>query len=352
MIATAPARICICGEHQDYLGHPVIAGAVDLYFSIQGEKRPDRTFIIHKKDLGETERFEFPSTGLIPYNGKRDYFRSALNVLKKQGIEPTCGAEVEIHSEIPINAGSASSSVMVVAWLRFLTALYQWPSRRDHQRIAEMAYLAEVEEFGEPGGKMDHFSSALGGIHFLDFAQESYQMLKPKMSGFVLVNSREKKDTIGDLKRIKAGEMSALAAIRNRYPEKNLLELEMEDMGFLAPDIRPYGYAAVINHQLTIQVKSLFLEKELNHASLGAMFSRQHETFRRWFRNTTQKIDDMIDLAMEHGALGGKMNGSGSGGTFFIYCPGREEQIIERFRSFEVDIFKISICDNSTLIQP
>ena len=37
----APARICLFGEHQDYLGLPVIASAINLKLKITGKKRND-----------------------------------------------------------------------------------------------------------------------------------------------------------------------------------------------------------------------------------------------------------------------------------------------------------------------
>ena len=37
VISSAPGRICLFGEHQDYLGLPVIAMAVDLRFYIEYE---------------------------------------------------------------------------------------------------------------------------------------------------------------------------------------------------------------------------------------------------------------------------------------------------------------------------
>ena len=37
MISKAPARICLFGDHQDYLGLPVIACAIDKYIIVEGK---------------------------------------------------------------------------------------------------------------------------------------------------------------------------------------------------------------------------------------------------------------------------------------------------------------------------
>ena len=53
-----PGRICLFGEHQDYLGLPVIALAISLRSSITATKRRDKkiiiprsNFIFQKKDI-------------------------------------------------------------------------------------------------------------------------------------------------------------------------------------------------------------------------------------------------------------------------------------------------------------
>jgi galactokinase len=54
-----------------------------------------------------------------------------------------------------------------------------------------------------------------------------------------------------------------------------------------------------------------------------------HRHLRDGIGVSTPKIDRMVDAAMEAGALGGKVNGSGGGGTMFAYAPGRQEEVKE-----------------------
>ena len=65
MEVSTPGRICLFGEHQDYLGLPVIAMAISLRVNIVGEKRKDRKIIIHKPDLGKKEIFSLDN---LDYN--------------------------------------------------------------------------------------------------------------------------------------------------------------------------------------------------------------------------------------------------------------------------------------------
>ncbi|MFZ4622335.1 MAG: galactokinase family protein, partial [Bacteroidota bacterium] len=68
---SAPGRVCLFGEHQDYLGLPVIPSAISLRVGIRGEHRSDRTIHIDLPDIGSSEHFSLE--GPLPYVRERDY---------------------------------------------------------------------------------------------------------------------------------------------------------------------------------------------------------------------------------------------------------------------------------------
>ena len=55
---TAPGHICLFGEHQDFLGLPVIACAIDLAMEIVGHARSDSIFHPDMPDINETGELE------------------------------------------------------------------------------------------------------------------------------------------------------------------------------------------------------------------------------------------------------------------------------------------------------
>jgi len=79
---TTPGRICLFGEHQDYLGLPVIAMAISLRISITGKQRNDKQVVILKSDLNETEFFSLVD---LKYSKPRDYFKSGIKICQKMG---------------------------------------------------------------------------------------------------------------------------------------------------------------------------------------------------------------------------------------------------------------------------
>ena len=73
----------------------MIAMAISLRANMVGEKRTDQEVIIHKPDIGETERFLISDTA---YQRQRDYFKSGINISKREGLRFSNGFECEINS--------------------------------------------------------------------------------------------------------------------------------------------------------------------------------------------------------------------------------------------------------------
>jgi galactokinase len=84
LIISTPGRICLFGEHQDYLGLPVIASAISLRIFIEGKNREDLVINISLPDINTNESFYL--NGRLQYEAERDYFKSAVNVLLDIGF--------------------------------------------------------------------------------------------------------------------------------------------------------------------------------------------------------------------------------------------------------------------------
>ena len=65
------------------------------------------------------------------------------------------------------------------------------------------------------------------------------------------------------------------------------------------------------------------------YEELGKLLSLHHEQLKINIQISTQKIDKMVNTCIDYGALGGKINGSGFGGTMFALMPGKQEEGIQ-----------------------
>lgn len=329
---SAPGRICLFGEHQDFLGLSVIACAIDLDITVSGTARKDTVFAIEMPDLDI--RDEFDAARVVPYHGNRDYIRSATNVVSRDGVSFQCGYDCEIHGTIPINAGASSSSALTVAWVGFAWATQTGSLPENHEMIARLAHLAEVVEFGEPGGMMDHYTSAVGGLLYIDCREPiTVERLPAGLDGFVLGDSLEPKDTTGILGRSRRAVEEGLAVLRNRIDDFDFRTTALDEAEPYLDEMSEQSRRRIVanfhNREICRSARELLSTGQPDPRRLGELLYAHHEHLRDGIGVSTERIDGMLDAAMEAGALGGKVNGSGGGGTMFAWAPGCQEQVKE-----------------------
>lgn len=333
----SPGRICLFGEHQDYLNLPVIAMAISRYIYLEAERISSPQFIIELPDLDETLEISLNNREL-EYDSKRDYLKSGYNLFLRKGIKFNKGYKIKITGDIPINAGVASSSALVIAWLYFLNQI-SGETINKKSNLAIEGYNTEVKEFNEAGGMMDHYSSIYGNLIYLEpkFPRPNFISINEKIDGFVLGNSLEKKDTVENLMKVKILALNAFKALKESLPTFDQYKTSLEEVKPFLPNLeKQYQKKVVgnlINRDITVKAKKLIFEdipcentkvKDF-YQQLGNLLNMHHIQLKNNIGIYTEKIELMIKKCLESGALGAKINGSGFGGTMFaLSIPGNE----------------------------
>jgi galactokinase len=331
MIVSTPGRICLFGEHQDYLGLPVIAAAISKRIQIKGQFRADQEVHFTLPDVDKMESFllEFP----LKYSKERDYFKSVCNVLQRKGHIINRGLELEVRGNIPINSGTSSSSALLVSWVKFLNDIFGLGYSQ--KEIGEITYEAEVLEFSEPGGMMDQYSTAVGNVIYLASRPEiSIKTYARDLGTFVLGDSLEPKDTLAILSRGKYGTLGGVEKIQKINPDFDLSKTDLTELKIYQSDITEDEWiliaANIDDRDILLEAKAMFEgETEWSDTRLGALLNRHQDNLRDHKRISTPKIDRMIQASLDAGALGAKINGSGGGGCMFAYAPQEPEKVVE-----------------------
>lgn len=335
--ASTPSRLCLFGEHLDYHSLEVLTMAIDLRFKADISKRTDGLAIImikdesidtlnQKNDYLSYEKFEYDLKSELKYNNSRDYFKSCFNVIKKRGYDISCGFEIKMDSDIPIGKGMCSSSTMVVVLIKAVLEAINADIKDDMSVIAQMGYEAEVTEFNEPGGKMDHMASAHGGVCRFDFydiknpVMEKLKALPP--GGFILFDSLSRKDTIRVLATARKPVEKAIEILGVR----GVRDLDIDTI--LAADI-PDEYkkpvsAALHNYELLKKFVKEHNDGSITPKRFGELLYEHHTRLRDGLSISTPAIEEILDTAIENGALGGKLNGTGGGGCCFVFAHDKD----------------------------
>lgn len=345
----APGRLCLFGEHQDYLGLPVIAVAIDLCITMDAAKRDDRCVLVHMPDIGATETLDADAP--IVYERPRQYLRSGLKVVRDLGYRLPHGLTVTVRGDIPINAGTASSSAFVVAWLKLLLTVCRAKEADDPETLARLGHKAEVLEFGEPGGMMDHFAASLGGLICVDTRPPfSAERLPAQLDGFVLGDTLERKQTLEVLRQTKEQALQAFRQIQKLHPDFDLRETGAEKALEYAEELdepfRTKAVAHIYDRELCREAYKMLSRGEVNPERLGEMLTEHH----RWLQAlgvSTPKLDALVDIALKAGALGAKLNGSGGGGCMFAYAPGKQNEVAQAIERAGGKAFIVAVSEGA-----
>jgi galactokinase len=329
---SAPGRVCLFGEHQDYLGLPVIPCAISLCIEIEGVIRNDLKINIDLPDIQDKESFLIEKE--IPYRKERDYFRSGVNILQRENFTFSRGFNCTVRGKIPISSGVSSSSALAVAWIKFLSKMSDQNSDLRLEDIAKYAHRAEVIEFKEPGGMMDHFSSALGNVIFIDFYPEiRIEQIQADLKGFVLGDSKQQKDTKRILSEVKNRVIDITKSISKRHPDFNLHDITVDSLKEYTSNLSPPELrlikGTIRNHDITKEAKEVLKKEPLDHNRIGQLINEHNDILRDILKITTPKIDRMVEASLEAGAHGAKITGSGGGGCMFAYCSENQKDILD-----------------------
>ena len=74
------------------------------------------------------------------------------------------------------------------------------------------------------------------------------------------------------------------------------------------------------NRDILIQAKNELKKKKLI-IIFGELFNEHHSILDKILNISTPRIELMLKSALQVGAYGGKINGSGGGGCMIAYCP-------------------------------
>jgi galactokinase len=355
----SPGRICLFGEHQDYLGYPIISLAISKYIYIEATRITEPKLRINLPDIDENIEIILNQKEL-EYKSKRDYIKSGYNLFLRMGAKFQKGYEISIKGDIPINAGVASSSALVIGWLYLLDHITNHSLSKF--QLALEGYNAEVKEFNEAGGMMDHFTATFGKLIYLEQTTSSPNLITFDLSlnGFVLGNSLEKKSTVEDLFNVKKTALDSFRLLKESMPNFNPLKTFIDDVIPFLPSIEKKYRKKIIgnleNRDLTKIALNLIKEYYQNmnkvnsnqlkefYTQLGNLLNLHHQNLRDYIQVSTNKINDMISASLNAGALGAKINGSGFGGTMLALTFDKKDALksaIEKVGG-KADILKTS----------
>ncbi|HWE34478.1 MAG TPA: galactokinase [Solirubrobacteraceae bacterium] len=287
----APLRLSLGGGGTDlpsyYREHGgfLVAGAIDKYVYILMHTVFQRRF---RMKYSEFEEVDTASEIRHP-------------LLREAITRHWDGNPIEIASiaDVPAGTGLGSSGAYTVCLLKAL-ALGQRLSTTPAS-LAESACEIEIEILGEPVGKQDQYVAAHGGICAYTFSQDGGVEVRP------LRLAERTRDALSDnfLLFYTGAVRSASAILSDQTKRTEAGDKSMTDNLHRTKEL---GY----------QSCELLEQGELER--YARMMHEHWETKRKRSPGmSNERIDDLYSIALEAGALGGKLVGAGGGGFLLVY---------------------------------
>jgi D-glycero-alpha-D-manno-heptose-7-phosphate kinase len=213
--------------------------------------------------------------------------------------------EITSMADIPSGTGLGSSGSFTTALLK---ALHTLKKNLVHpEELAEQACHIEIEKLGDPIGKQDQYIAAYGGITCFNFLPDGHVEACPlKLSDETLYNLED--NLLLFFTGYSRNASSILKEQDDKSKEKN--PNMIANLNF----VKEMGYRS----------KAAFESGNLREF---ANIMNEHWTYKkkRSRSMSNSHIDDIYDIAMKNGALGGKLIGAGGGGFLMFYSEEKRQ---------------------------
>src|SRR5579863_10214509 len=310
IVAFAPGRVKLIGEHTDYNEGFVLPAAIDRGVAVAARRVPGDAFTLHALDLGERCTFARDRLERDPAHPWADYFKGVIWALSGRGLEvPAC--EAAVTGDLPRGAGLSSSAAYEVATALVLRALGNLALAS--LDVAKLAREAENGFVGVACGIMDQMASTFGiagHALLLDCQSLAHQTVEIPPELTIVVASSGVHHALASSeynKRRAECEEGVRMLSSFRAGVRSLRDVEPEDEARffmkLPPVVRKRCRHVVSENARVLEtVKAL---RAGDRAKLKTLLAASHFSLRDDYEVSCPELDVLVGLALAHPACHG-----------------------------------------------
>jgi galactokinase len=327
LIAQAPGRVNLIGEHTDYNDGFVLPCAINYYTVVCAAARSDTLVRVVAADYGDAiDEFDVSDTlqtDTNPDRGWVNYVRGMLEVACVRGY-PIAGLDLVIAGDVPQGAGLSSSASLEMALAETLSQMFTWSASKSD--LALLGQAAENDFVGCQCGIMDQYISAMGRKQqalLIDCRSlEARAVTLPPGTQIVIVNSNVRRGLVDSEYNSRRQQCEAAA---KQLGVKALRDVSVEMLNRRMAELDPLVLRRA-RHVVTENDRVLQAEMAMNAADLPLMarlMAQSHVSMRDDFEITVPPIDTLVEMIKDElGEAGGvRMTGGGFGGCVVAVLP-------------------------------
>ncbi len=377
VLARAPGRVNLIGEHTDYNGLPVLPMAIDRAVWVAARARDDGRVSARNLDatFAACEFTWAPTTPPSAPGHWENYLKAAVRAVATHlPSDRSTGVALTVASDLPTAGGLSSSAALVVA--TSLATLAAHGCDVDRRTLADE--LAAAERYvGVLSGGMDQavilLAEAGSALRIDFFPLRTRAVAMPNECSIIVADSlvrAEKSGTartaynrrvvecrlacqalaaelrvplerLGDLVPVADGRplASFVDALAARLPDRAMSLPEIAVASGLPldavtalvcdpsghrldvgedPTFRPFARARHVLHEADRVEAAVRALTAADLAGLGRLMHASHASCRDDYRISVPALDALVAVAEDAGALGARMTGAGFGGAVVV----------------------------------
>ncbi len=304
VIARAPGRVNLIGDHTDYSGGFVCPMAIDLATTVTIEPGGDR---VELRSDADPEPASIPLDVADPASVEPAWGRYVAGIVAV--LRPSLGGRGTVSTTLPTGAGLSSSAALEVA-----LALALGADDHDPVALAHLCQRAEHVASGVPCGIMDQLVVAAaveGHALMIDCTTLSLTPVPiPPGTDVVVVDSGERRTLATSAYAERRAEVADAEALLGTP----LRAATDADVARLPPGtLRPRARHVVTENRRVTSFATALMAGDL--AAAGAAMTESHASLRDDFAVSTPALDALVArLVATPGVWGARLTGAGFGG--------------------------------------
>ena len=342
LIASAPGRVNLIGEHVDFLDGFVLPFAISDATTVaiaRNSSNKVRCASIQKKGIVSTVN----CADIAPKSGEA-WTRYPIGVLWSLGIET--GIDILVDGQVPLGAGLSSSAALECAIATAINELFDLGLTLPE--LARAAQRAENIYVGMPCGIMDQSVSLMatqGNALLLDTRDLSIEQIPFNIAPLgleLLVIDTQVHHALVD-----GGYAERRASCEKAVADLGITSLrDISIADFVARkselDEKTYlrAFHGITEMQRVLDAVSLLKAGDL--VGFGEIVTAAHNSLRDNYTVSCPELNLAVDTALKFGSLGSRMIGGGFGGSAIALIKAKDSELIknEIKSAFMVSRFK------------
>ena len=326
----APLRLGLAGggsdvsPYSDIYGGLVLNATINLYTHTTIEELAENCIYIDSYDADCHRKYALAKK--LDIDGEASLIKGVYNrIMKDFDIEPR-GFRITTYNDAPAGSGLGTSSTMVVCLIK---AFVEWMSLPlgDYE-IARMAFEIERKELGLSGGKQDQYAAAFGGFNFMEFLKDDMVIVNPLKVKRWIIDELE-----ASLVLYFTGQSRSSAAIIDQQ-RANTTKGETKSIE-----------AMHRIKQSAVDMKLALLKGDMRE--FARILGQAWEDKKKMADAITNPvIENAFSVAMQAGAVAGKVSGAGGGGfCMFMVDPAKKKPVVEALKQLDGFVMPFNFTD-------